>query len=79
VTLPTLPTCKHFTIRYVLTDAEGADGVDDRGRPYRDICLTPKEVFGYAAAIGSNFKDRVVEATCRDCGARSWGHLRSCP
>jgi hypothetical protein len=64
--------CEHFWIRYVLDDSAPShaqrDGIDDRGRPYRDVPMRPMEAFAYAATIGSNFAKRVVEATCRDCG-----------
>lgn len=66
--------CTHGAfIRYVL-DASAAshaqrDGVDDRGRPYRDVPMLPRQTFAYAVTIGSTFESRVVEATCRTCGA----------
>jgi hypothetical protein len=69
----TSATCKHVWIRYVLDDSEASraqqDGVDAHGRPYREIPMMPQQAYAYAATIGSTFASRVVEATCRDCGA----------
>lgn len=66
--------CRHaYFIRYVLdgSDASHAqrDGLDDRGRPYRDVPMLPRQAFAYAETIGSSFEARTLEATCRDCGA----------
>jgi len=66
--------CKHdFFIRYVLDDSEPShaqrDGLDDRGRPYREVPMLPHQAFAYAETIGSTFESRTVEATCRTCGA----------
>lgn len=66
--------CKHgYFIRYVLDDSEPShaqrDGLDDHGRPYRDVPMLPRQVFAYAATIGSSFESRVVQGNCRDCGA----------
>jgi hypothetical protein len=64
--------CKHDWIRYVLDESAAShaqqDGLDEGGRPYRDVPMLPKQAFAYAATIGSTFATRVVEATCRDCG-----------
>lgn len=64
--------CRHGWIRYVLDDSEASraqqDGLDDRGRPYREIPMLPRQAFAYASTIGSTFASRVIEATCRDCG-----------
>lgn len=66
-------TCKHAWVRYVLDNSEAShaqrDDVDDRGRPYRDVPMLPRQAFAYAETIGSTFASRVVEARCRDCGA----------
>lgn len=67
-------TCKHDDfVRYVLDDSspshEQRDGLDDRGRPYRDVPMLPRQAFAYAATIGSTFESRTIEATCRTCGA----------
>ena len=66
-------TCEHFWIRYILDDSEAShaqrDDVDDRGRPYRDVPMQPRQAFAYAETIGSTFGSRVVEARCRDCDA----------
>ena len=66
--------CKHdHFVRYVLDDSAEShaqrDGLDDRGRPYRDVPMTPRQVYAYAAMIGSTFEARVLEAVCRSCGA----------
>lgn len=65
--------CKHAWIRYFLDDSEAShaqrDDVDDRGRPYRDVPMLPRQAFAYAETIGSTFSARVLEAICRDCGA----------
>jgi len=65
--------CKHGWVRYVLDDsAESAaqqDGVDAKGRKYRDVPMLPTQVFAYAETIGSTFAARVIEAVCRECGA----------
>lgn len=75
----TRATCKHFWIRYVLDDSEPShaqqDGIDDRGRQYRDVPMKPMQTFAYAETIGSNFASRVVEASCRDCGENIIGEL----
>lgn len=67
-------TCPHDWIRYVLDDSEAsrdqADGVDAAGRSYRDVPMWPAAAFAYAETIGSDFASRVVEMTCRDCGAK---------
>lgn len=76
-----MTTCKHFFIRYVLDDSQPShaqrDGVDDQGRPYRELPLLPKEAFWYASTIGSTFESRTVAATCRDCGADVLAALRA--
>jgi hypothetical protein len=63
--------CKHDWIRYILDDSASShaqqDGLDDRGRPYRDVPILPRQAFAYATTIGSGFASRVIEATCRDC------------
>jgi hypothetical protein len=68
----TAPSCKHDWVRYVLDDSAPShaqqDGLDEQGRPYRDLPMLPKQAFAYAATIGSTFASRVVDATCRDCG-----------
>ena len=66
--------CKHdHFIRYVLDDSAAShaqrDDLDDRGRPYRDVPMLPRQVYAYAATIGSTFEARVIEASCRSCGA----------
>lgn len=65
--------CLHEWIRYALDDSEvsrrQADGVDATGRSYRDVPMWPTAAFAYAEMIGSDFADRVVEMTCRACGA----------
>ena len=66
--------CKHDDfIRYVLDDSAAShaqrDGLDDRGRPYRDVPMSPRQVFAYAATMGSTFEARVIEASCRSCSA----------
>lgn len=65
--------CKHdFFVRYVLDDSAVShaqrDGLDDRGRPYRDVPMQPRQAFAYAATIGSTFEARVIEANCQTCG-----------
>jgi hypothetical protein len=65
--------CPHdFFIRYVLDDSAPShaqrDGLDDRGRPYRDVPMLPWDAFAYAESIGSTFESRVLEASCRTCG-----------
>jgi hypothetical protein len=66
-------TCRHRWVRYVLDNSapshDQRDGVDAQGRPYRDVPMLPREVFAYAATIGSNFEARTIEAICKDCGA----------
>ena len=67
-----MKACAHDWIRYVLDDSPDSraqqDGVDDRGRPYREVPMLPRQAFAYAATIGSTFAKRVVEARCTDCG-----------
>ena len=71
----------HDWIRYVLTDSPAShtqrDGIDNHGRPYRDVPMLPMEAFAYAKTIGSDFAKRVVEAICRDCGAKVMNNLNS--
>lgn len=68
-----MKVCKHDRIRYVLDDSPDSraqqHGIDDRGRPYREVPMLPRQAFAYAATIGSTFASRVVEARCTDCGA----------
>ncbi len=68
-----MTACKHDWVRYVLDDCAASrdqqDGVDDRGRPYRDVPMMPRQAFAYAATIGSGFASRVLGATCLTCGA----------
>jgi len=75
-----MSACRHGWVRYVLDDSEPSraqqDGVDDRGRPYRDVPMLPRQAFWYAATIGSTFESRTVEATCRDCGVDVLGTMR---
>lgn len=72
--------CKHDWIRYVMDGSEEShaqrDGIDEQGRPYRDVPMMPREAFWYAGTIGSTFERRVVEATCRDCRADVLAALR---
>ena len=73
VTKVNVPCLHRDFIRYVLDDSAPShaqrDDVDDRGRPYRDVPMLPPQAFAYAATLGSTFATRVVEATCRNCGA----------
>lgn len=73
MTPETAAICKHDWIRYVLDDSAASraqqDGIDDHGRPYRDVPMMPQQAFAYAARLGSTFASRVIEATCRACGA----------
>jgi hypothetical protein len=66
-------TCAHDWFRYTLDDSTTShaqkDGLDDRGRPYRDVPMKPASAYAYARSIGSNFEDRVIKAACRGCGA----------
>ncbi len=75
-----MTACKHAWVRYALEDCAEShaqqDGVDAKGRPYRDVPMLPRQVFAYAETIGSSFEARTVEATCRDCGADLLGALR---
>ena len=71
VTKVNVPCLHRGFIRYVLDDSASShaqrDGLDDRGRPYRDVPMLPTQAFAYAATLGSTFASRVVEATCEDC------------
>ena len=66
--------CKHdYFIRYVLDDSAPShaqrNGLDENGRPYRDVPMLPRQAFNYAHTIGSTFESRVLEAACTTCGA----------